>query len=74
MIDRTQSIDTLATGMDSNMSPRRRLVSINTENVQDSSAIFTMYTRDKSIDKFTANNTTTFNRQGGLLLNSEELV
>jgi hypothetical protein len=33
MTDRTQSIDTLATGMDSNLSPRRRMVSTNTDNV-----------------------------------------
>ena len=51
IIDRTQSIDTLATGMDRNMSPRRRMVSTNADTVQDSSAIFTLYTRDKSIDK-----------------------
>jgi hypothetical protein len=33
MIDRTQSIDTLATGMESNLSARRRMVSTNTDNV-----------------------------------------
>ena len=54
IIDRTQSIDTLATGMDSNISPRRRMVSTNTDLVQNSSAIFTMNTRDKSIDKYNA--------------------